>query len=971
MGIPLRSSSDPQRDERLHSIYDKYLYDPKDLYSPDPVIRELARKQSILRNDGAAEEASAKRRQQLQEHHERNSFVDSPKAPRHTRKTTAIHVVDAPMSAARNRQSGGVGFASGTKGHDGNEGGPSHQRQESGGGAWAGLMTGTMGDSDSDSDSDDDRVRRPAPHQRVAPSTQPSPQKAGAKSVAGRAMNAAGEQLGNQRGSWTSRAAAVGSRPPDSASQNPPSLKLLGLKSLKDGGAPIGGGAASSGSAQLPQYNRPAPARQGSPLNISSAPRQTPSPHFDMMTEQQALERSGSAGQTSHNNREDGHLQQHQRDESRTGASSRRVLDDVTDDDVGRHGSTIHFGAAPALASPGLRGQEQHRWTEEDSHIASRGAVPTSTSAQTLQTPVEAHGRLAAGDRPPASPRTELTRQLGLSSSPVQQATRHVGSPAVRPGEAQDYFGNAAPPPAAPTPAHQHQQQQARQIERPHPQDRSPFGPQDRGMNDPRGSPNVSPESLRPTAGNMPPPRQLLADSPPQQNSQMLPGDRRPGPAPPNFPQQRGDREQIGGHRSPMPPNDGRGYPNRMGGPAVPSAAMVGPGRDMHSQPRNVPGPGPGPYNQPVPSASAPRRPMGPSQPNGYGPPGGPGGSAMPRPQGPNGGPPPPFPQPRGPGFSQSPGPQQRQMQEKRQSNVFRRSMAFLTGGGQDGQVPQRRPSNGPKRQSVFRRSMAFLTGRPPPQPASEDDDENAPQPRVRGFVDEKPRSRTKSTYMGASGMGDEWDVNGAGAKFWKRFSAAQHRAENGDPTSEAYRRRALNGRRRVKILVTIGLIGIIAAVAGIIIWREGIEHTTDTPGSIDRSSNGGTYIPPSGSHTQAERGDGAASQAAPTASAFAASSATDDSGVAEQDTGTTRHHRHHHNNERDVDNDASLVELLGRSTAPPESEAFAGADLLLAPRATGAVARPFGRSSEPIDVVRRHQQQHHRIAASKRALSQ
>lgn len=204
--------------------------------------------------------------------------------------------------------------------------------------------------------------------------------------------------------------------------------------------------------------------------------------------------------------------------------------------------------------------------------------------------------------------------------------------------------------------------------------------------------------------------------------------------------------------------------------------------------------------------------------------------------------------------FSNTAGPQRT---PSRRQSMFRRSMAMFKGGDQQGGPRPRQGNNanggggGAQRQSLFRRSVMWLSGReqapPQPQPlqqrqapVADDDDSNAPQPRVQGFIDEKPRGR-KSTYLGGGGMGDEWDVNGNGARFWKRFSTAQHLHENGVFRETDAVRRKVEKRRKMTLYGSlVGGILIVAAVIAIIIWRENVQSSA-VPGALDRATFGPT----------------------------------------------------------------------------------------------------------------------------------
>jgi hypothetical protein len=249
-----------------------------------------------------------------------------------------------------------------------------------------------------------------------------------------------------------------------------------------------------------------------------------------------------------------------------------------------------------------------------------------------------------------------------------------------------------------------------------------------------------------------------------------------------------------------------------------------------------------------------------------------------------------------GPGFSDSPQLGGRQM-ARRQPSLLRRSMAFITGN--DPTHPhQRQPSagvvNGQKK-GLFRRSLAILTNRPiQPTAIPVNDYCDSPLPRVAGFVDEKPKNR-KSEYLGASGMGDEWDYSGYGAKFWKRFSVAQRREmEGANKDSEAFRRKMARRRQYIIIMSLLGGLAIIGGVAAIIIWRESVPASA-TPGAVDRQKDGVILNEsPSvngGSATTADTTYISAAAATPAVAQNAA--------VASAATTTTRRHHHHNADNR------------------------------------------------------------------------
>lgn len=342
--------------------------------------------------------------------------------------------------------------------------------------------------------------------------------------------------------------------------------------------------------------------------------------------------------------------------------------------------------------------------------------------------------------------------------------------------------------------------------------------------------------------------------------------DRQPSPTgygqPPSDYFNRNGPPQGNAHEVPLERNTSNESSNFGGGPRTPDHAVVRPYPPQGQASSYPGGPGSSPPGNPFSDRAAPSgRPLvnapngrpvgGPSAPMGRGPPG---FQAPPGPQGgqgfyngqPYGG---GAPRPgQGPGFSDA----QRRPQDQRRQSIFRRSMAFMTGNGgsgpQDGGAPQPRPTReGGNRQSIFRRSMAFLSGSKPapPAPAPESDDANCPAPRVRGF-NEKEADNRKSQYWGGGGEGREWDTDGVGSKFWRRFSAAQKHAETpGDKmemASRSTREKVMAQKKAATWLAGLGGILIIAAVVAVVIWRESKSSSTDDhPGSINKGNYGGT----------------------------------------------------------------------------------------------------------------------------------
>lgn len=621
--------------------------------------------------------------------------------------------------------------------------------------AWAGMMTGDLSDEDSDSDNSD--AERPGPMRSMIP---PAPVQY-EKPSGGR---------GGVRDSWSTRAAAVGSRPPDTASQNPPSLKLLGLKSVKEGGTSLG----SNGDSKPPlspaltmrqQVERRQQEEQrrqqhlGVENDRQTARNRTPSPAFDMVDEGQQRRQ------------QDAHGPSH--------SSNLRVTRAIDDEDhAGRHGSMIAFGGTDGFggadhnnAAP--NGPSSHRYELRDE------PMPAAAPRQPRQQPAGLEPPRNPYGNQPTSPRTALTQQLGLGSD--RNPSPNVSSPRHGPTRDQDGFPSSG---------------------------RAP-------------SPMALPRSAeRPTERNLVSPGGSNGPSPPQGPMRMGAPQSPYGP-PSGTGSGMQDANGVPLHRGPMPqqrngPTTGRGH---NGPPPAQPIALPSP---VHMPANMQRGP------SPIPPASGPNQSRG-----------------MPPMQNPEPGRYAPSP---GPGFSDSPGPRSA---PARRPSLFRRSKAFIMGGANvDADQGGQRQGPGPmraqgqqQRRSLFRRSMALLTGRGPPQGGimpnpDADDDSDAPAPRVQGFIDEKPKDR-KSHYLGGGGMGDEWDFNGSGSRFWKRFSVAQHKLQDGEfKDSELVRKKVA---RRQKVTLWSSLIGgliIIAAVAAVIIWRENVK-SSDVPGAVAREKNG------------------------------------------------------------------------------------------------------------------------------------
>ncbi|TKY86132.1 hypothetical protein EX895_004957 [Sporisorium graminicola] len=711
------------RDSRVVSIYDKYLYDPKDLESSDPRRRELARKASQLKLHGRpANDMDANGMRSTNQSHpfplQRKSVIFS-----HNTKTADGHAassVNAGVGPSSHRPS----YASASSEHLDH----SHDRDSGAFGLGLGMLGGS--DTESDSDSDDDR---PRPNKTTVSKAQHS-------------------QTTDRPESWTDRAVAVGHRPPDHASQNPPSLKLMALKSAKQGGGSF--------------------------------------------------------------------------DASQDERHSRLTVDNNAVDRTSRHGSTIGFAGAPI-----------------DPQAPSRSVDPLSGSKR-------------------FSARTALTKQLGLATpnpEPVGAPAHRGPSPDQR-TTPQDYFDSRAP---SATRARSPQRNNAPPpIARAQQQNFAPPPHNARGMPSPMGS----------QPGSATTPTSATPLRSPGYGPSATPSPNRPyaaGPMPPNV-LQRGAPSPYGQTR-PLGP----GAPGGLGGP--------------HQQPPyNGPNrPAPGSHHPSSLQAGPGARPPPNNMQRGPGPQG-PNGPGARVPPGANGG--------FGPSFSDAPGPSKRQ-------SIFRRSMAMLGGGPQvgppgNGAGPPNasRSQPGQKRQSFFRRSMAMLTGSngasnhanvPPPHQGGQQMRMPAPvvprapsAPRVQGLQNdfEKPDHPRKSQFLGAGGEGAEWDTDGEGAKFWRRFSMAQrtagsHKLEDG---SKAWMASVAKGKKKLIVMGVIGIISLVGIIVGVIVWREIVAPSgsnSDEPTSIYKANLGAKDNPASTGSTVRSAATSTSKKAKATATSSASSS--------------------------------------------------------------------------------------------------
>lgn len=169
--------------------------------------------------------------------------------------------------------------------------------------------------------------------------------------------------------------------------------------------------------------------------------------------------------------------------------------------------------------------------------------------------------------------------------------------------------------------------------------------------------------------------------------------------------------------------------------------------------------------------------------------------------------------------------PPQRQQRHSKRPSLFRRSVVALTGGGShppaSGAGLQRKPS-------ALRKSMAWLLGPPPAvrlAPGMGD------QPNVPG---EKGAYGSQGPFLGSGGEGSEWDVNGSGAAFWKRFSVAQRHAQNqADPItqrSKEFVHEQKSANRKMRWGVIFALIVVVALVIGLAVGIPAAHKNASGP---------------------------------------------------------------------------------------------------------------------------------------------
>ncbi|KAJ9480202.1 hypothetical protein PHBOTO_003445 [Pseudozyma hubeiensis] len=478
------------------------------------------------------------------------------------------------------------------------------------------------------------------------------------------------------------------------------------------------------------------------------------------------------------------------------------------------------------------------RTSRHGSTIGFAGPPMENHAPPTTAGPADASKRLSA--------RTALTKQLGLvtpNPEPTGPQSNRGPSPDPRAGP-HDYFDSRAPTVV-----------QARSPQRnPGPAPIDVARAQQHGLNTSQYSAHGASSPMGSQHGSVSTPNSATPLRSPGYGAPGMPSPNYPhgqAPLPPNI-LQRGPPSPYG-QRGPPPPAG-------LGGPGVPShPSSLQAASGTRPPPQHMQG-APGPQDRGGPASS--RGPPGPGR-------------------------------NFGPSFSDAPGPSKRQ-------SIFRRSMAMLGGGGPqmgppgNGPSPNGAPQSQPgqKRRSFFRRSMAMLTGnnssaQPPQQQAGQQMRMPAPAipraspaPRVKGLQDdyEKPDHPRKSQFLGAGGDGAEWDTDGEGAKFWRRFSVAQkaagtHKVEDG---SRAWMASMASGRRKLIVMGAIALIVLVGIIVGVIVWREIVSPSgsnSDEPTSIYKANLGAKDSPAASSSAQ-----GSATTTTRKAKATATSTATSSS---------------------------------------------------------------------------------------------
>lgn len=180
-----------------------------------------------------------------------------------------------------------------------------------------------------------------------------------------------------------------------------------------------------------------------------------------------------------------------------------------------------------------------------------------------------------------------------------------------------------------------------------------------------------------------------------------------------------------------------------------------------------------------------------------------------------------------------------------RKPSILRRSINALSSRhhAQPSQTSFQSQGGGLQRKpSALRKSMAWLLG-PPPAPA--------PVRLAPGMGDspsiaaEKQfRAQGQDAYLGGGGDGSEWDVDGSGAAFWKRFSIAQrHAQDKSDPLtrqSEKYVHSQQRATKTMRVLIALALIVVVGLAVGL---GVGIplshNHHGDAPAAQTQDQSG------------------------------------------------------------------------------------------------------------------------------------
>lgn len=142
------------------------------------------------------------------------------------------------------------------------------------------------------------------------------------------------------------------------------------------------------------------------------------------------------------------------------------------------------------------------------------------------------------------------------------------------------------------------------------------------------------------------------------------------------------------------------------------------------------------------------------------------------------------------------------------------------------------------RKPSALRKNMAWLLGPPPADP---------PVRLAPGMGDSPSLGAEKndsgSAIWGAAGDGNEWDVDGSAASFWKRFSMAQrHAQDKSDPLtrqSEKYVRSQQQATRTMRSLVIVAIIVVIGLAVGLGVGIPLSHHKSADSHSSSSSSSG------------------------------------------------------------------------------------------------------------------------------------